>query len=98
MPTVANGFVVRRCGDGVGRRHLGGGLDDVRGGLSVVCSSIGCDFYVAVRVWFLTIGSVLAYLRLGYNYRQISLGGWNICCITLLHHVLVTCLDVLGQT
>ena len=35
MPTVANGFVIRRRGDGVGRRRLGGGPDNVRGGISV---------------------------------------------------------------
>ena len=75
---------------------MGGGPDDVRGGLSVVCSSIGCDFSVAVRMWFLTIGSVLPYLRLGYNYRQICLGGWNSCCFSLLHQIVVTCLDVFG--
>ena len=35
MPSVANGFVFRRCGAGGGQRRLGGGPDDIRGGLSV---------------------------------------------------------------
>ena len=35
MPSVANGFVFRRSGAGVGQRRLGGDPDDGSGGFSV---------------------------------------------------------------
>jgi len=43
MPSVANGFVFRRCGAGGGQRRLGGGPDDIRGGLSVSVVAVLVD-------------------------------------------------------
>jgi hypothetical protein len=43
MPSVANGFVFRRCGSGVVQRRLGEGPDDVRGVLVVVLCAVLVD-------------------------------------------------------
>jgi hypothetical protein len=60
MPSVANGFVFRRCGAGVGQRLLGGGPDDFGGGLSLVLCAVLVDVvFVAVRVWFSNTSSIL---------------------------------------
>jgi len=61
MPPVANGFVIRRCGEGVGRRRLGGGSDDVRGGFSVA---------VLLDVIFACYASASFYYRLSTVISQ----------------------------